>query len=698
MSMKMNLSRRSFRILLFLFLSLLIIILAIISLISFGRWFLDRDSKELKYPSSNVNYHRWQLPDHAKLRLGKGIINDIKISPNSNRFAIATTIGIWIYDAETGKEISLFKGDRQNILKIAFSSNGDTLTGVNHNAVVWQWDAATGEPLLTVPGLEKGKHFFTLDFSANGMVFASLRIIRSSDRVFLYSIADIRMPATVKTKDFELKSSMIPRTVLSSDGRYFAAATSDENDMNTIRIWKVDSGELLHTLSGDEERIECLAFSPDSSTLVSGDWNERIMLWDLDTNGSREIYKGSFSSALTLAFSPNGKLLTSGNNEGRIRIWDLNGKEPRSNGLLSQFRQRLTPIEHRDKVSALAFSPDSKMLISGSEDGTVRGWDVTSRRKLFISPGHSVEITGVAATEDKKNLMSLHAYDRQVLRWDINKGHHLAGTYFSGKSPEAISPDAKTLIIEDWFAFRRNTFKVWDFTKRSKKAILWGHNYQLSSSPDFVFSANGKMLASKDFQDQDGDIYLWNIENQQQSFLMKITFRLKKINYLHKLTDHTDRVRAMVFSPNGYLFASSGYDRKLCLWDVKTGKRLFARSPLSVPDNAIAFSPNGKILACGTFSKIILWDTTTGQEINRNNTTDQVNSLQFSPDGRLLVSGTHESGNIELFDAQSLQLMSTHQGHTDDVESLLFSSDGKTLVSASEDGTMLLWDWEKITR
>ena len=92
------------------------------------------------------------------------------------------------------------------------------------------------------------------------------------------------------------------------------------------------------------------------------------------------------------------------------------------------------------------------------------------------------------------------------------------------------------------------------------------------------------------------------------------------------------------------------------------------------------------------------WNTTTGLQINKTEAQDVVNILQFSPDNKVLLSGTYTNGKIQLFDAQFLQHMSIHQGHSDGVVKLQFLSDGKSLVSASKDGTMLLWDWEKISQ
>ncbi len=99
-----------------IFFTILLVIVCMLALTVFVRWVTNRASTELIEQPSNVEYTRWELPEGAKARLGKGSINDIKFAPDGTRFAVATTIGVWMYDAQTGAEISLFKGDKQDII------------------------------------------------------------------------------------------------------------------------------------------------------------------------------------------------------------------------------------------------------------------------------------------------------------------------------------------------------------------------------------------------------------------------------------------------------------------------------------------------------------------------------------------------------------------------------------------------------
>ena len=699
----MKISRITFVILLILF----IFILAILSLILIAGMLLNRASNELTFTSSNVAYTQWQLPDGAKTRLGKGTIHDIKFSADGTRFYVATTIGIWEYDTKTGNEISLIEGDRNNIIHIAFSPDGNTLKGINrsnHIVNVMQWNIINGELISSIQDIGniqdigKRKVIYTSDFSANGMRFAGVGL-RKDKEINLWTITDDIFPPRYTT--INLSSKKIGRAIaLSSDGRYLAT-TMTEKANHPIHIWNVDTGERLNTFAGNKKRIVNMAFSSDGTILASGDINETITLWRTNSDTSNVIYKGTYSTSLMFTFSPDGELLASGDDDGKVRLFKVNGNENENEigRLIKKSQSNLTNRGHKAKVTSLAFSPDGKILISGSEDGTVRGSDVISRNQLFVIPGHTVEIYGLAELTEENNLMTMHWPEGQLLRWDIRTGHQLSGTYFFGKSPEALSHDGKTLLIEDWFTFSKNKFKLWSIPKRKIQAVLKGDDYELSTAPPaFVFSPDGKMLASTDFYTPNGDIQLWDIDNPHRSFFQTIFFRPKSINLTRTLSAHTDRVLSMVFSPNGQMLASNDHDKKLCLWNVQTGKNIFTHSDYRVFGSALVFSNDGKILASGSYNRIALWDPTTGQQLKKTQTDETVDILQFSPDNKILLSGTHNNGKIQLFDAQSLQLLSTHAGHANDISALLFLADGKTLVSASEDGTMLLWDWYKIAQ
>ena len=171
------------------------------------------------------------------------------------------------------------------------------------------------------------------------------------------------------------------------------------------------------------------------------------------------------------------------------------------------------------------------------------------------------------------------------------------------------------------------------------------------------------------------------------------SFMLREISpqYIAALEGHTDWVLSMSFSPDGITFASGGSSGTIKLWDVVTKEDIFtfedARSIGSV-----VFSPDGKILAAGTYRVIKLWDVSTRANFAAlEGHTDWVLSMSFSPDGTMLASGSWDR-TAKLWDVSTRANFATFEGHTGGVYSVSFSPDGTTLASGSSDGTVLLWD------
>ena len=371
------------------------------------------------------DYTQWDLPEGAKARLGKGWIPDIQYSPDGTRLAVASSIGVWIYDAQTGAELDLLTGHTP-IWSVSFSPDGNIIASGSFDSPVRLSDANTGRHLQTLTGHTNSVR--SVAFSPNGQTLAS----GSAD--YTIRLWDINTETHLQTLTGHTRS--VNSVAFSPDGNTLASGSGD----GTIRLWSSQTRQQIWAADTpqkqmlDEERklplpgvfrtnkptrpfrspfemlglqwVLAVAYSPDSQTLASsGSSDGTIQLWNVANGTHLRTLKGHTEMVRTLAFLPDGKTLVSGSDDDALRMWDTD-----TGTMLRQLSG------HSNDVKSVVFSRDGKMLASGSEDASVRLWDAETGRFLPTLRGHFWEIKAVAFSPDSKTVVS--ADDSTILFWD----------------------------------------------------------------------------------------------------------------------------------------------------------------------------------------------------------------------------------------------------------------------------------------
>jgi WD40 repeat protein len=359
----------------------------------------------------------------------------------------------------------------------------------------------------------------------------------------------------------------------------------------------------------------------------------------------------------SVAFSPDGKTLASGSDDGSVKLWDVT-----EGRLLRSF------AGHTDAVTSVAFSPDGKTLASGSNDTSVKLWDVAEGRLLHSFAGHTRDVTSVAFSPDGKTLAS-GSDDDSVKLWDVAEGRllHSFADHTRAVTSVAFSPDGKTLASGSG----DTSVKLWDVTEGRLLRSFAGHTDAVTS---VAFSPDGKTLATGS---GDTSVKLWDVAEGR---------------LLHSFAGHTDAVTSVAFSPDGKTLASGSGDDSVKLWGVAEGRLLHSFTGHTDAVTSVAFSPDGKTLASGSGDDSVkLWDVAEGRLLHSfaTGTTSFVTSVAFSPDGKTLASGSVD-GSVKLWDVAEGRLLHSFAGHTGG--SVAFSPDGKTLATGAGDGSVKLWD------
>ena len=632
------------------------------------------------------------LPEGAIARLGKGGINLMRFSPDGTRLVVGTDVAVWIYDVPDGKETALFTGRGGQVNALAFSSDGRILaSGGSANPIIQLWELETGSKLTTLKLAERHDSVTALAFSDDGTKLMSLDtfgdIIRW-DIVTGSKLSDTKNVETYKA------------VALSQNGG--TLATGDKRGPQ-IHLWNTTTGRRRMTFNGhtgffeegpDEDvkqaDIRALAFTQDGETLASGSEDKTVMLWNTQNGAERATLRGHEGWITAVVFSIDGKIVASGDTDGVIKVWDV-----------STGNERATLRGHKNTINALTFSPEGPppyggCLASGSADGTIRFWNPSNGQELAtFTAGHTEWVKAVAFAEDGITLASA-AHNGTVDVWSLVTRREFT-TLTAGHSDLAefttFSTDGRFFVTRGYngpiafdpsgwgtrYSFDgRGSMQLWKVTTDEELPGPWQKVADTISA--FKLSPDGKVLASRGPKE---DVRVWDIKTGTE---------LSRINVGSPFP------KQLIFSPDSTLLAVYGIHGIPLIWDTDAGHQF----PTFTTERAssLAFSPNGAVLALGHTDSISLWNVTkTGMQAHSaipDNHRGFSDILTFSPDGKTLLDSKWSEARIQLWDVDTGRSLGTLSGHTEPIETLVFSHDGKTLASGSEDGTVLLWDWNKI--
>ncbi|WP_127783524.1 helix-turn-helix domain-containing protein [Rhodococcus sp. X156] len=476
----------------------------------------------------------------------------------------------------------------------------------------------------------------------------------------------------------------------------FALALSPDRRLLSVgggggtSLWDVStptSPRRVATLTGEEQVLESLQFSPDGQHLVGGTATAVLLRWDLRDSANPVALAPlpqPGGGRTVVAFSPDGRLLATGGRESSLRIWDATDV-----AALARPRHEVAPNGSAKHFLGLAFSPDSRTLAAATTGRTVERWLVTdpsAPQAQAPLTGFTNYVNDVAYSSDG-TMLAAGSSDDTTRTWQTGTDQLLetlpgpaviTSVQFSPGWPGQGDVSLVTSDVD-------GTTRVWPIPG----PVLPGARDTVFVNP---VSADGATVLVGT-GGSDPSLHLWDLRDPQHA---------------RRLPDLTPAAGtrlsgAAALSRDGTLAAGGTSSGGVWFWDLTDRER---PQPVGPPVQAVeglvgvvTLSPDGRLAAVAAQDGRVVnvYDLTDRGNIrlaSALSTTNYPQALAFSPSGRLVAAATADNA-VTLWDVgnpASPREVSTVSGFSGTAQAVAFSADGTTLAAGSADRTIRLWN------
>jgi WD40 repeat protein len=542
----------------------------------------------------------------------KTIVESVAFSSDNSKIASSSrdrTLKIW--DASTGQCILTLDSPSQSTVKnLIFNQHGNKLFGYSNKQILI-WDLETGTSYILVES--QSRICSLISSEANFLVFGC-----EDGGVYIW---DFNTEEFIN--QFSTSSGVVLSVRVTDDNQILACSIKDK----IVNVWNLNNSESIQ-IQSQSYNISLIDINFNGQYIATGSGEKTIKIWDIDTGLYLQSLSGHLSEINAITFSSTNQILATASVDRTVKIWDITtGK------CLKTLQGRA------DFVHSVTFSSDNRTIISGSQH-SIKFWDVESGQCISTLFKSNDWLSSIIVSSDEKTIACANIGNaNNVIRiWQVNdlsKRHQIPNTILTGHDDNiwaiAFNPDGSKIVSGS----SDRTVKIWDSQTGQCLKTLYGHNRPVLS---VTFSPNGKTIASCGGH---SIIKLWNIETGEcfQTIREKASYTIKfNSNGLILASGHTSGIVklwgtnngqciqtlgkfgkpivSIAFSHDGQFIAYGSYDGTVTVWDINNKKSIAILQEKFSSPWSLAFSKNSTLLAVAKDSEVVqLWDIKTGKII-----------------------------------------------------------------------------------